>query len=258
MLRNASAINGYAIAASDGRLGTVSDVLFDDTSWLICWLVVDTGKWLSGRKVLLPSSILGRLDPNARELAVGLTKQQVENSPDSDTDRPVSRQIETDIYDYYGWQPYWGSGFLMGGYDYGDGAKAISPVPESRLLAEDIATVQQHHDDPDLRSAEAVTGYHIHARDGEIGHIEDFLVEDRDWSIKYLVVATHNWWPGKMVLIAPRSVHEVNWTDSLVNLNVDRQTVRDSPAYGASTTVDPAYEANFHSHYNRVRSGHLP
>ena len=140
MLWNASVINGYAIAASDGRLGTVSDFLFDDASWLVRWLVVDTGNWLSGRKVLLPPSVLGHLDSARREFSVGLTKQQVKDSPDIDTERPVSRQIETNIYDYYGWQPYWGTGLLMGGYDYGDGAMAVSPVPESRRLAEDIGS----------------------------------------------------------------------------------------------------------------------
>ena len=259
MLRNASAINGYAIAASDGRLGTVSDFLFDDASWLVRWLVVDTGKWLSGRKVLLPPSVLGHLDPKGREFAVGLTMQQVKDSPDIDTERPVSRQIETNIYDYYGWHPYWGAGRFMGGYGYGGGgAMPVSPVPDSRLLEEDIAAAQRSNDDPHLRSIEAVTGYHIHASDGEIGHVEDFLVEDADWSIQYLVVDTQNWWPGKKVLISPRSAREIDWTDNLVNLDVDRQRVKDSPAYDASTTVDRAYEKNFHSHYGEVRSSDQP
>jgi hypothetical protein len=128
MLRNASAIKGYAIAASDGRLGTVSDFLFDDAGWLVRWLVVDTGKMLSGRKVLLPPSVFGHLDSKGHEFTVGLTMRRIKDSPDIDSDRPVSRQIESGIYDYYGWQPYWGSGFLMGGYDFGDGAKAVSPV----------------------------------------------------------------------------------------------------------------------------------
>ena len=128
----------------------------------------------------------------------------------------------------------------------------LSRIPERR--EEDIAAAQRNDDDPHLRSIEAVTGYHIHATDGEIGHVEDFLVEDADWSIHYLVVDTKNWWPGKKVLISPRSAQEIDWTDKLVNLNVDRQRVKDSPAYDASTTVDRAYEKNFHNHYGDVRS----
>jgi len=253
MLWNASVIDGYAIAASDGRLGTVSDFLFDDASWLVRWLVVDTGKWLSGRKVLLPLSALGRLDPPGHAFSVKLTMRQVKDSPDIDTERPVSRQIETDIYNYYGWTPYWDGGFLMGGYGYGGGAMAPLPSPGSMRRAEDIAAAQRSDDDPHLRSIEAVTGYHIHASDGEIGHVEDFLLEEEDWSIRYLVVDTKNWWPGKKILISPRSVREINWMDNLVNLNVDRQTVKNSPAYDASTNVDGAYEKHFHNYYGGVR-----
>src|SRR5450631_240068 len=106
MLWNAASLKGYAIEASDGRLGTVSDFLFDDTSWLVRWLVVDTGNWLSGRKVLLPPSVLGILNPEAEQFSVHLTKQQVKDSPGVDTNLPVSRQSEGYVYDYYGWSPY--------------------------------------------------------------------------------------------------------------------------------------------------------
>jgi len=176
MLRNASAIKGYAIAASDGRLGTVSDFLFDDATWMVRWLVVDTGNWLPGRKVLLPPSVLGHADPKEREFRVKLTMKQVKDSPDIRTDRPISRQMETNIYDHYGWSPYWGTGIYMGGYDVG-GVMAASPALAFGRYGEDIADIQRSHDDPHLRSVEAVTGYHIHASDGEIGHVEDFLLE---------------------------------------------------------------------------------
>ena len=249
MLRNASAVNGYAIAASDGRLGTVSDFLFDDAGWSVRWVVVDTGNWLSGRKVLLPASVLGRLDPKEEEFAVGLTMQQVKDSPDINTDRPVSRQMEANVYDYYGWSPYWGTGFYMGGVGYMGGAMAASPPLEARRHEDEIADAQRSRDDPHLRSIEEVTGYHIHATDGEIGHVEDFLIEDADWSIRYLVVDTKNWWPGEKVLISPRSAQEIDWTDKLVNLNVDRQRVKDSPTYDPSTTVDQDYDVRFLTYY---------
>ena len=145
MLRNASAIKGYAIAATDGRLGTVSDFLFDDASWLVRWLVVDTGKWLSGRKVLLPPSVLGHIDPNGNEFAVSLTMQQVKDSPDIDTERPVSRQIETNIYDFYGWSPYWGgTGFLMGGWvATGVTGTAMAAAPSRPYRPPDLCGAQR-------------------------------------------------------------------------------------------------------------------
>ena len=262
MLRHELEINGYTIGASDGQLGTVCDFLFDDASWLVRWLVVDTGNWLSGRKVLLPPSVLGSVNHIGHQFAVKLTMRQVKDSPDIDTDRPVSRQMETNIYDYYGWTPYWGNGAYVGSYGYIGGGflgvatwrHAGSPSPESQRRQNQIAENQRSHDDAHLRSVKEVTGYHIHASDGEIGHVEDFLVEDADWSIRYLVVDTKNWWPGKKVLISPHSAREIDWTKKLVKLDVDRQRVKDSPPYDPSTAVDPTYEALFRDHYGDIRS----
>jgi hypothetical protein len=126
--------------------------------------------------------------------------------------------------------------------------------PGSTRREEEIADSQRDDDDPHLRSIEAVTGYHIHASDGEIGHVEDFLVEDADWSIHYLVVDTKNWWPGKKVLISPRSAQKIDWMGKQVNLDVNRQKVKDSPTYDATTTIDPTFEHNFHSYYGDVRA----
>ena len=249
MLWHASKISGYAVAASDGDIGTVSDFLFDDASWLIRWLVVDTGNWLSGRKVLLPPSVLGRLDAKEQEFSVKLTRQQIEDSPEIDTDRPVSRQMETSVYDYYGWSPYWGTGFYMGGYGYVPGSGTALPYLGARRHEQEIADAQADRDDMHLRSVEAVTGYYIHARDGDIGHVADFLVEDADWSIHYLIVDTTNWWPGKKVLVSPRSAGEIDWTDRLVNLDVDRQQIKDSPAYDPLMTIDRAYDEKLLTYY---------
>ena len=160
MLWNASAIKGYAVAASDGRLGTVNDFLFDDARWAVRWLVVDTGTWLSGRKVLLPASVLEHLHPTEHEFPVRLTKQQVKDSPEIDCDRPVSRQMETHVYDYYGRDPYWGTDLYVGGFGYLGGPMMGAYPIESRRHQQHIADMHRNDDDPHLRSIEAVTGYH--------------------------------------------------------------------------------------------------
>ena len=257
MLRNASSIKGYAIAANDGKIGTISDFLFDDTSWLVRWLVVDTGNWLSGRKVLLPSSAMVGLDVKHEECSINLTMQQIKNSPDIETDRPVSRQMETSVYGYYGYSPFWNSGYgnmggigYLGGYGYMGGLGGAMPISSvARRREEEIADAERNRDDVHLRSVKAVTGYHIHASDGEIGHAEDFLIEDGDWSIRYLVVDTKNWWPGKKVLISPRSVKAIDWSDGLVNINVDRQKVEGGPEYDADMIIDRAFDEKFLSYY---------
>jgi hypothetical protein len=191
MLWDASAINGFAIEASDGPLGAVGDVLFEGVGWANRWLIVHAGKWLSGRKVLLPHSALGRPDKALRRFAVNLTRRQVEDSPNVDTDRPVSRQTENELYEHCGWHPYWG--------------EDLYPVSETS---------------PHLRSLASVRGYRVHATDGEIGHVEDFLVDDVGWSIRYVAVDARNWWPEQRLLVSRRSVQQIDWTDKKIYLSV--------------------------------------
>ena len=229
MLWDVSVIKGYAIEATDGQLGTVSDFLFEDDSWIVRWLVVDTGDWLPGRKVLLPLSVLGKPDRSLRQFPVKLSMQQVVDSPDIDTHRPVSRQLETEIYDYYGWNPYW-----SGGYFPVSGAMS-TPFVQPLYLSGSLPRVhagldaQANDADPHLRSIAALTGYHVHATDGAIGHVDDFLVEDAGWSIPYVVLDTRNWWPGKKVLVSPGSMREIDEALRVIHLDIDRQKVKDSP-----------------------------
>lgn len=216
MARNASAIDGYITTASDGDLGTVSDFLFDDTSCPVRWLVVDTRKCLSGRNVLLPTLVLEHLDAERKEFAVWLTMQQVKDSPDVDTERPVSRQMEASVYDYCGWRPYLGGRPLhgqlhgyVGGYRTMGSAMLVQPALGTRQREEQATRLPGDDEDPHLRSIKSVTGYHTHAGHGEIGHVNDFLVDDADWTIHYVVVETTNWWRGKKTPISPRSVKDI-------------------------------------------------
>ena len=257
MLRNGSKVIGQTVSASDGTIGNIDDFFFDDTSWLVRWLVVDTGNWLSGRKVLLPTSAIERLDTQKNECSINLTMKQIEESPPVDTDKPVSRQMETNAYDYYGYSPYWNSGYgmiggagMIGAYGYMGGMGGARPMSSvSQQREEEIILARNNSDDVHLRSVEEVTGYHINAMDGEIGHVEDFVIQDTDWGIHYLVVDTKNWWTGKKVLISPRSVKDIDWNDGLVNINVDRKKVKDSAAYDASETIDPAFDEKLRAHY---------
>jgi hypothetical protein len=198
MLWDASEMKGYAIAGSDGHLGTVSDFLFDDTSWKVRWLVVDVGHWFPGREVLLPVSALGRPDAAQRQFSVKLTVQQVQDSPDIDCDLPVSRQAEFTLTKHYDSDPYRTS-------KHRNAMRNASSQPIQsagrRPRGACIIAPPLEHGDPHLRSIEAVLRYHVHLTDGEVGHVDDFLIEDATWSILYIKVDTRNWWPGKKVLI---------------------------------------------------------
>ncbi len=242
MLWNSRKIHGYAIEAEDGALGHIADFLFEDTNWSIRWLVVDTRHWLSDRKILLPTLALGRLDQEQREFLIRLTKKQVEDSPRIDTDLPVSRQMESNIFDSYGWSPYWGNGYVTSGF-----GSMLSPASLPPMRADHAFRDTENRDgDPHLRSVGEVISYDIHAEDGEIGHVCDVLIDDADWSIRYLVVDIGTWWAGKKILIPPHWVQRVDWIAAEMNLTVDRAALRDRPDYTSETVVDAGYESRLH------------
>jgi len=184
-------LKGYAIGATDGDIGNLDDFYFDDESWTIRYLVAETGNWLINSKVLISPFALGKADLSRKRLNVTLTKKQVEESPSIDTDKPVSRQYEAAYLDYYGFPYYWGGPALWGPMPYPQLSLA------SQMRNEEARAEREEANDWHLRSADKVTGYHIEATDGDIGHIEDFIVDDETWQIRYMVVDTQNWWPGK-------------------------------------------------------------
>ena len=247
MIWNSSAIKGFAIHAIDGNLGTVTDILFEDANWTARWLEVDTGHWLPGRKVLIPCSALNAIDRNSGLLSVNLTKQQVKDSPTTDTHKTVSRQHEFNIYEFYGLGPYWGGGL----YPLSNAmAVPFRAPPPPDLQTEAKAPPAPSHDDPHLRSVQALIGYHIHATDGEIGHTADFLIDDETWVIRYIKIDTRNWWPGRQVLISPQLVTQISWEGRLIHVNVERQKVKDSPEYQDQMTVDGAYDEKMRAYYS--------
>jgi sporulation protein YlmC with PRC-barrel domain len=230
MFRSASDLNGYSIGALDGPIGHVSDVLFDDQDWRVRWVVVETGNWLVNRKVLLPPSALHNTSSDQHAFSVKLTIDQVKNSPNIDTDKSVSRQMETYVYEYYSWSPYWGDNFYAGGSGY-IGGIAGPPSTNSRPHRNGAEDAAPENGDLHLRSAHAIKGYHIHASDGVIGHVQDLLVEDADWSIRNLIVDTSDWFGGKKVIASPQSVKKISWAERSIWLDVKRQEIKDGPAY---------------------------
>lgn len=243
MLRSIKNLTGATIGARDGEIGKVNSFLFDSESWVIRYLVVDTGKWLPGRKVLIAPMALGQPDWQSRVFPVNLTKEQIRNSPDIDTDKPVSRQREAELHTYYDWAPYWGTGY------------GIALPPGHRVEADRgaVALETAEQGDPHLQSTREVRGYHIHATDGEIGHVEDFIVSDEEWVIRYLVVDTGNWLPGRKVLIAPEWVRDIGWDEQEVWVDVAKESIENSPPYDETDPVNREYETQMYDYYGRPK-----
>lgn len=252
MLFSIHGARGATIRATDADIGSLDDVYFDDSTWQIRYAVIDTGGWLSGRKVLLAPTALGKLDTHRNALIVNMTRDRVEKSPPVDSDKPVSRQYETRLHDYYGWPPYWGWGTAAlvppaAGMPY-----PITPHPARDAVAAEIEAREREEADPHLRSARTVTGHYIHARDGDVGHVEDFLASDDDWTIRYMIVDTRNWLPGKKVLISPRWIESVSWTEETVRIDLTRDQVKNSPEYDPARPVERAYERRLYDYYGRA------
>jgi sporulation protein YlmC with PRC-barrel domain len=249
MLRNVNHLKGFAIRATDGEIGTVEQFYFDDETWAIRYLVVNTAGWLAGRLVLVSPMALRQAEWQSKRLDVALTKKQIEDSPSIDTHKPVSRQHEAVYLGYYGYPYYWGGPNLWGLASYPAGL-TVQREPVTKAEAAQ-ARAGKESADSHLRSTNEVTGYHIEADDGEIGHVEDFIVDDKTWAIRYLEVDTRNWWPGKKVLVSPQWVDNVSWQDSKVYFDLTRETIQNGPEYIESMPVTREYEKRLYDHYGR-------
>src|SRR6218665_1142254 len=250
MLNRVSHINGSTIAAAHGHVGSVKEAYFDDESWTIRYLVVDTGTWLSERKVLIsPYSIKQPL--TEKRIDVRLTRQQVQDSPDIDTHQPVSRRLERQYLSYYAYPPCWGGEVLraMAGVPT---LPPVTPPPEvqAEVRARELEEVPP--EDVHLRSSDNVAGYDIQATDDSIGHVKDFIFDDESWAIRYLVVDTRNWLPGgKKVLIATHWIDGIDWDQKQVAVRLTREQIKNSPEYDEEAIVSREYEQRLHDAYGR-------
>lgn len=238
MLRSCKELRGYRLGASDGEIGEVEDLYFDDQDWAVRYLVADTGYWLPDRLVLIAPRALRRVNETDSVLEIALTRQQVEDSPPITADQPVSRQFERAYHEYYGWPFYWTGPALWGPGPY----PPIEPDP---------APIAPEHADPHLRSVQEVLGYHVSAHEGEVGHVGDVIVEEPGWVIRYFVIDTGHWLPGRKILIAPAWIQSVSWERSTVAVDLPRASVETAPEYDGTMPIARDYEISLFKHYSR-------
>jgi sporulation protein YlmC with PRC-barrel domain len=235
MQRSINSLIDYDMGAIDGEIGKVEEFYFDDQAWVIRYLIVKTGSWLFGRKVLIAPAALLKVEWVPGTFPIGITKEQIRNSPDIDTDKPVSRQQEIEMYGHYPWQPYWGSGFYAGAlWNVAD----TPPVIDEKIINQADNKGKIADEDPHLRSTLEVTGYNIHATDGEIGYVKDFIIDDHTWKLEYLVVDTHKWFEGKKVLIDVRHIKEVDWDKSKIFVDVTVDAIKTSKEIDISEFIN--------------------
>jgi hypothetical protein len=259
MLHSVKDLENATISATDGQIGHVKDVYFDDELWVARYLVVNTGFWLTGRLVLISPISLRKPDWLGKTFPAVITKEQVRDSPCINTDKPVSRQHEEEYLNYFGYPFYWGGSTM-----WGDGLFPYAMEPHYTDYEADrsgqlrqveayarIEQIRHNNDAPHLRSCKAVTGYKLMASDGEIGHVTDFLLDETTWAIRYFVIETSHWWSGQKVLIAPEWIIKVHWSDKTVAVNLSQDSVRNSPSYDPKQEWSRKSDISLYEHYNR-------
>jgi uncharacterized protein YrrD len=243
MVHRVRELKSYSIGAQDGPIGRVRDLYFDDRRWIIRYLVVDTAHWLAGRRVLISPLSLQGMEAEARTLPASLIKEQVANSPDFDTERPVSRQHEVEFNQYYGLPYYWAADDdQLPLVEVGMAATAPPRTASGR-------DPREEHEDPHLRSAQAVTHYRVHALDATIGHVSDLLFDDASWTIGHIVVSTGGWWPGRSVLVPVSWVRELSWARDRVDVGLPSEAIRRAPEYDASLPPGTEYLSRLAAYY---------
>jgi len=252
MKRSIKSLIGFDLKETDGDIGKVVDFYFDDQSWTVRYAIVKTGNWLSEKKVLISPQAFQKPDWENEQFPVNLTQEQIKNSPDIDTDKPVSRQQEEQLNSYYPWAAYWGEAHDAGIFGqmpsdlyYED----VTPPPVPAPSETDITAPENN--DQHLHSTEDVNGYNIHAIDGEIGKVVDYIVDDTTWKLKFFVVETGSWLNSKKVLLSTRWIKEVNWDNSVVIVNISTEAVKNSPDYDESEPISEANEHQLFDYYDR-------
>jgi hypothetical protein len=244
MLRRLKELEGVTLAATDGDFGSVTDVFFDDDTWTVRYIVADTGIWL-GRLVPISPISIGTPDWQNRRLPIHVSRKEIENSPDILSRGRLTREVEVEFAAYYGYPYYW-SGPGLWGWAGDPGAMRSAPPPN---YAPDPAALEVDVSTTSIFSTLDVKGYHIHATDGEIGHVDDFIIEDGSWSVRYLQIDTSNWIGGKTVLMATRWVSRIDPADGKIHVDVTRDRIENAPEYDPHQQIDRTFEERLHQHY---------
>ena len=236
-LQPAASLQAYGLQAVDGDVGGVEDLYFDSVAWTVRYLVVNTGSWLLGRRVLISPVAVGRLIERDNVLHIELTRDQIRNSPPLGDDRPVSKGYEMQYYQYYGWPPYWSS---------------CSPLSLPSRTPGTSRTQQPTSDQTRLRSSAHLLGYSVTGDDAGIGRVDGFIIDMRYWTIRYLEVGTSPWRPGGHVLISPAWIASLDGPGRELRVDISRAAVQAAPAYTHGEPIERAYESRLFRHYRRA------
>lgn len=254
MLLSFRDLERFEVYASDGVVGTVRDVLFDDRTRAARYVVVDTGQWLRSHPVLLVPDVVETVTIRDRIVRLGVDRERVEKSPTVATDPPVSRHAEDAVRAYFGLPPLAAEppGRHVGTW----GEPVAEPTAEAAAQASGAGSPVRERaaHDPHLRSARELMGYGVEGIDGHIGTVDDLLFDaDGEWSLRFFVVDTGGWLTGKRRLVAADWVTSVSYPARHVRAKVGKARVAEAPDFETSEEVDHGAERWLYEHYGFTR-----
>jgi uncharacterized protein YrrD len=226
MLRSIKQLYEDKLGASDGEIGEVADFYFDEQQWVVRYVVAGTGAWLAGRLVLLSPHAFDNFHQSGHRLIVNLTRQQLANGPSIEPHKPVTRQFEEEYNRYYGWPFYWDdSGIVrgMGGFPASLQARSIPNDQTPRSCR------SGHGDNPRLRSTKALAGCHIQSSGGTIGRLTDFLIDDKSWTIRHLLIETGHWFSRNEIAISPKQIDHISHDKSGIFVAPTKEAIFETP-----------------------------
>lgn len=231
MLRSVRELLGYGVSATDGRIGVVKDLLFNQNGWCVCHAMVDLTDLIPGKRVILPPESFGKPGLKDFSFPVNLSSDELKNCPTLEIDESAYKEHAEELYRHFGWEPCW---------------KCPSVEPERKQDKE-------YEEDNQMRSSKEIMSYGVESTDGSVGHVIDIILDDSEWVIRYIVVSTRNWLPGGKVLIAPSWITRIEWSELKIYISHNRQEVKDSPVFDPSEPVNREYEEVLYDYYGRQK-----
>jgi len=241
------------VVGTDAPLGRIDDLLFDDNSWGLRYLVIDTRSWLPGRKVVLTPAELTDTAWLAKEIKVDRTRQEIEDSPPLEEHEPVSQQRESQLADYFDWPRLWGTSDALGTETpMGVG----SEVAEAGSKASREEFSPEGRGDPHLRSCTHLKGYEVVAKDGELGAIQNLIIDTEGWRIDQLVVAVDDskWLTNTLRSFEPESVDKIDWEQRHLALDLTLKAIELRPEFNSNEPVNRVYEQQSYDYFGRPRT----
>lgn len=246
MLYRLKDLDGFIVNASDGEVGELVEFYLNDQDWKIRYLVVKTKIDGEEKLALISPIAVQQLNIEDKSILLDVTTAQVAQSPLINEETPVTREHEIMLHNYFEWPFYWDEEGIPSGLA-GD-LTAVPLIEMSMDVQEKVAAEEEGR--PHLRTIREIRGYEIKARDGVIGQMDDFIIDDASWNVMYMIVDTGNWLSGRKVLVSPQWIERISLAENSVSVELSIDTIQNSPEYDESVPINNEFENRLRSHYN--------